>query len=41
MNHMAFVAAAYAVTLLAVGGLVAWAYVSMRRAEAAADRLRK
>jgi len=41
MNHMAFVAAAYAVTLLAVAGLVAWAHISMRRAEAAADRLRK
>ena len=41
MNHWAFITAAYAVTLLAVGGLVAWAYASMRRAEAAADRLRK
>ena len=41
MNHMAFVTAAYAVTLLAVAGLVAWAYTSMRRAESAADRLRK
>jgi len=41
MNHWAFVTAAYAVTLLGVTGLVAWAYGSMRRAEAAADRLRK
>ena len=41
MNHWAFVTAAYAVTILAVAGLIAWAYASMRRAEAAADRLRK
>ncbi len=41
MNHMAFVTAAYAVTVLAVTGLVLWAYASMRRAEAAADSLRK
>ena len=41
MNHWAFVTAAYAVTVLAVAGLVVWAYASMRRAEAAADRLRK
>ncbi len=41
MNHMAFVTAAYAVTLLGVSGLIAWAYTSMRRAEAAADSLRK
>jgi hypothetical protein len=41
MNHWFFVSAAYALTLLATGGLVAWAYTSMRRAEAAADRLRK
>jgi heme exporter protein CcmD len=41
MNHWAFVTAAYAVTLVGVAGLVAWAYASMRRAEAAADRLRK
>jgi hypothetical protein len=41
MNHWAFVTAAYTVTLLGVAGLVAWAYSSMRRAEVAADRLRK
>jgi heme exporter protein CcmD len=41
MNHWTFVFAAYAVTLVVVAGLVAWAYASMRRAEAAADKLRK
>ena len=41
MNHWSFVIAAYALTVLAVAGLVAWAYASMRRAEAAADRLRR
>ena len=41
MNHWAFITAAYAVTLIAVAGLILWAYVTMRRAEAAADRLRK
>ena len=41
MNPWPFVAAAYAVTILVVAGLVAWAYASMRRAEAAAGKLRK
>ena len=41
MNHWAFVIAAYAVTMLGVAGLIGWAYASMRRAEAAADRVRK
>lgn len=41
MNQWSFVLAAYAVTLIAVAGLVAWAYGSMRRAEAAADQLRR
>jgi heme exporter protein CcmD len=41
MNHWTFVLAAYAVTLLAVAGLVLWAFASMRRAEAAADTLRR
>jgi heme exporter protein CcmD len=41
MNHWAFVTAAYAVTIIAVAALILWAYASMRRAEAAADRLRK
>ena len=41
MSHWMFVIAAYAVTVLAVAGLTLWAYASMRRAEAAADRLRR
>ena len=41
MNHWSFVAAAYAVTLIALAVLILWAYGSMRRAEAAADSLRK
>ena len=41
MNHWPFVTAAYAVTIVAVAGLIVWAYASMRRAEAAADSLRK
>jgi hypothetical protein len=41
MNPWPFVAAAYAVTIVALAGLLAWADASMRRAEAAADKLRK
>jgi heme exporter protein CcmD len=41
MNPWPFVVAAYAVTLVATAGLILWAYASMRRAEAAADKLRK
>ena len=41
MNQWSFVIAAYAVTLLAVAGLVLWAYGSMRRAEVAVDSLRR
>ena len=39
MNPWPFVIAAYAVAIGATGGLVAWAYASMRRAEAAADAI--
>ena len=39
MSHWAFVAAAYAIALLATVGLLSWAGLSMRRAEAAADEL--
>ena len=41
MNHWSFVTAAY---VIAIGGtvvLLAWAYVTMRRAEAAADELKR
>ncbi|WP_084607629.1 heme exporter protein CcmD [Sphingomonas jaspsi] len=41
MNHWAFVTAAYAVTLLATGGLTIWSWLSMRRAEAASDAVKR
>ena len=40
MSHWSFVAAAYAVMLVATAGLLAWAYLSMRRAEAAVEALK-
>jgi hypothetical protein len=39
MNPWPFVIAAYAVAVGLTGALLAWASVSMRRAEAAADAL--
>ena len=39
MNPWPFVIAAYGVAILATGGLILWAYTSMRRAEAAAEAL--
>jgi hypothetical protein len=39
MDPWPFVAAAYAVALLLTGALIAWAWTTMRRAEAAADAL--
>ena len=41
MNPWPFVIAAYAVAIVATAALIAWAYLSMRRAEAAVDRLSK
>ena len=41
MNPWPFVIAAYGVTVLAVAGLILWARASMRRAEAAAEELRR
>ncbi len=41
MNHWAFVVAAYAVTLLGTAGLLAWSSASMRKAEAAAEELKR
>ena len=41
MNHWSFVAAAYGVALLATAGLLLWAYLSMRKGEAAADALKR
>ena len=39
MNQWAFVIAAYAVAVAATAALLLWSFVSMRRAEAAADAL--
>ena len=41
MNPWPFVVAAYAVTLVATGGLLAWAAISMRRAERAAEAFKQ
>ena len=41
MNPWPFVIGAYAVAILAAAALVIWAYGSMRRAEAAADKLKR
>ena len=39
MNHWSFVIAAYVIAIGGTVALLAWAYVTMRRAEAAADEL--
>lgn len=39
MNAWSFIAPAYVVAIGATAALLAWAYASMRRAEAAADAL--
>ena len=41
MNPWPFVIAAYAVAIIATAILILWAASSMRRAEAAADALRR
>lgn len=41
MNPWTFVTGAYAVALIATVGLLLWAYASMRKAEAAADELKR
>ena len=41
MNPWPFVAAAYAVAILATGALIAWAYASMRRAEAKLEEIKR
>jgi len=41
MNHWAFVIAAYGVTLAGAAGLAIASYLAMRKAEAAADSLRR
>lgn len=39
MTHWHFVAAAYAVTIILTLALIVWAFLGMRRAEAAAAEL--
>lgn len=41
MNPWPFVIAAYAVAVLGTGGLLLFSFLSMRRAEADADSLRR
>ncbi|HTG37393.1 heme exporter protein CcmD [Sphingomonas sp.] len=41
MNHWAFVWAAYGITALATAGILGHSWWSMRRAERAADALRR
>lgn len=41
MNQWAFVIAAYAVTFIVTLGLTAWAWLSMRGEEAAAEALKR
>jgi hypothetical protein len=39
VNQWTFVIGAYAVAVVLTAGLLAWAFLTMRRAEAAADEL--
>ena len=41
MNHWAFVTAAYAVTIIGIAALLVASFVSMRRAEARAEELKR
>ena len=41
MNPWPFVVAAYLATICLTAGLLGWAFASMRRAEAAADDLKR
>ena len=41
MNPWAYVLSAYWVAICLTAGLLAWAYSSMRRSEAAADALKR
>ena len=41
MSHWTFVTAAYAIALLATGGLLLWSWTSMRKAVGAADELKR
>lgn len=41
MNQWAFVIAAYAVVFAGASGLIAWAWLSMRKAEAEAEAVKR
>ena len=41
MNPWPFVIGAYSVAILLTAALLVWAYMSMRRAEAAADAIKR
>lgn len=41
MNHWPFIIAAYAVTIIGTIGMLMWSLRDMRRAEAAAEALRR
>lgn len=41
MNHWPFIIAAYALTIAGTLGLTLWSLTAMRRAESAADALRR
>ena len=41
MNQWAFVIAAYSVALVGTTALLAWSFASMRKAEAAAEELKR
>jgi hypothetical protein len=41
MNHWPFILAAYAATIIGVGGLSLFSWLSMRQAEQAANALRE
>jgi hypothetical protein len=41
MNHWPFIIAAYAITVGGLAGMTLYSFAAMRRAEAAADAIRK
>lgn len=41
MNHWPFILAAYGITIGGTVALTVWSHIAMRRAEAAADALRR
>ena len=41
MNHWPFIIAAYAITVAGLAGMTLYSYAAMRRAERAADAIRK